>query len=178
MRDTLEEDKSALTKAKDDMAMYYNWWWTLAPVYKPGDRVYLNASDIHTTWPLKKLSHPRLGPFPGERHVGMNIHHLTLPLLMKHLHPVFNVIKLTLAPLDLIPSSILSQVGRLQCRREHLGILRKCRKHSGKGHRLPCPKPSHPMLHPNYGLWLNPFLTHLLHDTSIGLMLFWKGGRL
>jgi hypothetical protein len=24
MRDTLEEDKSALTKAKDDMAMYYN----------------------------------------------------------------------------------------------------------------------------------------------------------
>jgi hypothetical protein len=77
---------------------------TTSPVYKPGDKVYLDANDIHTTQPSKKLSHHWIGPFPVERHVRMNAYHLTLPLPMKHLHPVFNMIKLTLAPLDPIPS--------------------------------------------------------------------------
>jgi len=54
MRNTLEEAKSALAKAKDDMAKYYNQWQTPAPVYMPGDKVYLDASDIHTTRPSKK----------------------------------------------------------------------------------------------------------------------------
>jgi hypothetical protein len=69
----------------------------------PGDKVYLDASDICTTQPSKKLSHHQLGPFPVERHVGINAYHLTLPLLMKHLYPVFNVVKFTLAPMDPIP---------------------------------------------------------------------------
>jgi len=103
MRDTLEEAKSALTKAKDDMARYYNQRRTPAPAYAPGDKVYLDASDIHTTRPSKKLSHRRLGPFPVERRIGTNAYRLTLPLSMKRLHPVFNVIKLTPAPLDPIP---------------------------------------------------------------------------
>ena len=103
MRDTLEEAKSALTKAKDDMARYYNQRQTPTPVYAPGNKVYLDASDIHTTWPSKKLSHCYLGPFLVKRHIGTNTYCLTLPLLMKHLHPVFNVIKLTLAPPDSIP---------------------------------------------------------------------------
>ena len=102
MKSTLEEAKSAMAKAKDDMARYYNQRRTPAPVYGPGDRVYLDASDIHTTRPSKKLSHRRLGPFPVERHVGMNAYRLTLPPSMKHLHPVFNVVKLTPAPMDLI----------------------------------------------------------------------------
>jgi hypothetical protein len=34
----------------------------------------------------------------------MNAYHLTLPPLMRYLHLVFNVIKLTLAPSDPIPS--------------------------------------------------------------------------
>jgi hypothetical protein len=34
----------------------------------------------------------------------MNAYHLTLPPLMRCLHPVFNVIKLTLAPSNPIPS--------------------------------------------------------------------------
>src|SRR6266699_3832703 len=100
MKSTLEEAKSAMAKAKDDMARYYNQRRTPAPVYGPGDRVYLNASDIHTTRPLKKLSHRRLGPFPVERRIGMNTYRLTLPPSIKHLHPVFNVVKLMLAPTD------------------------------------------------------------------------------
>jgi hypothetical protein len=103
MRDTLEEAKSALTKAKDDMTRYYNQQRTLAPVYKPGNKVYLDASNIHTTWPLKKLSHHCLGPFPVERGIRMNAYCLTLPPPMRHLHPAFNVVKLTLAPPDPIP---------------------------------------------------------------------------
>jgi hypothetical protein len=103
MKNTLEEAKSALAKAKDDMTRYYNQRRTPAPTYAPGDKVYLEASDIHTTRPSKKLSHRRLGPFPVERRVGTNAYRLTLPPSMKRLHPVFNVVKLTPAPADPIP---------------------------------------------------------------------------
>jgi hypothetical protein len=103
MKSTLEEAKSALAKAKDDMARYYNQRRTPAPVYQPGDKVYLDAADIHTTRPSKKLSHRRLGPFPVERRVGTNAYRLTLPPSMRRLHPVFNVVKLTPAPNDPIP---------------------------------------------------------------------------
>jgi hypothetical protein len=50
MASTLEKAKSALAKAKNDMAQYYNCHRTLAPVYKIGDMVYLDSWDIHTTW--------------------------------------------------------------------------------------------------------------------------------
>ena len=63
MKDTLDEAKSALSQSKDDMARYYDRNRTPAPDYQPGDKVYLDASDIHTTRPSKKLSHRRLGPF-------------------------------------------------------------------------------------------------------------------
>jgi hypothetical protein len=49
MKMALEEAKSALNKAKDNMARYYNQKRLLTPTYKPGDRVYLDASDISTT---------------------------------------------------------------------------------------------------------------------------------
>ena len=57
MKTTLEEARSALTKSKEDMAWYYNQCQSLAPVFKPGDKVYLDRSDIHTTRPSQKLSH-------------------------------------------------------------------------------------------------------------------------
>ena len=63
MKSTLEEAKAALAKSKDDMTKYYNQGRTPAPEYKPGDKVYLDASDINTTRPSRKLSHRRLGPF-------------------------------------------------------------------------------------------------------------------
>ncbi|GLB35706.1 putative retrotransposable element tf2 155 kda protein type 1-like [Lyophyllum shimeji] len=61
-----EEAKAALAKAKDDMARYYDQRRIPAPEYKPGDRVYLDASDIQTTRPSKKLSHRYLGPYTIE----------------------------------------------------------------------------------------------------------------
>ena len=51
MKSTLEEAKAALAKSKDDMTRYYNQRRTAAPEYRPGDRVYLDASDVHTTQP-------------------------------------------------------------------------------------------------------------------------------
>ena len=82
------------------MAKYYDWRRTPAPEYQPGDKVYLDASDIHTTRPSRKLSHRRLGPFPVVKKVGNGAYRLCLPPSMSRIHPVFNVIKLTLAPED------------------------------------------------------------------------------
>ena len=70
---------------------------TPAPDYQPRDKVYLDASDIHTTRPSRKLSHQRLGPFPIVRKVGNSAYRLQLPPSMTHLHPIFNIVKLTLA---------------------------------------------------------------------------------
>jgi len=70
MESATEEAKSAICKAQEDMARYYNRRRSLAPVFKPGDRVYLDTSDIRTTRPSPKLSHRRLGPFEVEHQVG------------------------------------------------------------------------------------------------------------
>jgi Integrase zinc binding domain len=70
MEDALEEAKAALTKSKDDMAKYYDQKRTPSPDYKPGDKVYLDASDTQTNRPSRKLSHCRLGPFPIVKQVG------------------------------------------------------------------------------------------------------------
>src|SRR6202789_1197539 len=67
MKEAMDEAKAALTKSKDDMAKYYDRKRTSAPEYQPGDKVYLDASDIQTTRLSKKLSHHRLGPFDGLR---------------------------------------------------------------------------------------------------------------
>jgi len=103
MRTVIEEAKSTICKAQDDMKRYYNSRRTPAPVFNPGDKVFLDASDIRTTCPLQKLSHRRLGPFVVERRIGPMAYCLKLPHWMKQLHLVFNVVKLTPAPDDPIP---------------------------------------------------------------------------
>jgi len=102
MRTAIDEAKSAIRKAQDDMKRYYDRRRTLALVFKPGDKVFLDVSDIRTTCPSQKLSHRRLGPFVIEWQIGPMAYCLRLPHWMKQLHPVFNVVKLTLAPDDLI----------------------------------------------------------------------------
>ena len=63
MRNMLEEAKSALAKSKDDMARYYDQRRVPVLEYQPRDKVYLDASNVSTTQPSRKLSHRRLGPF-------------------------------------------------------------------------------------------------------------------
>jgi len=57
MKSVTEEAKSAIRKAQENMTRYYNRKRTSAPVYKLGDRVYLDALDIKMTRPSPKLSH-------------------------------------------------------------------------------------------------------------------------
>jgi len=57
MRMAIEEAKSVICKAQDDMKRYYNRRRTPAPVFNPGNKVFLDASDIQTTHPSQKLSH-------------------------------------------------------------------------------------------------------------------------
>ena len=102
MQSATEEAKSVIRKAQEDMMYYYNWR-SLAPVFKPGDQVYLDMSDIRMARLSLKLSHRRLGPFEIERQVGLLAYHLKLPHGMRQLHPVFNIVKLSAALEDPIP---------------------------------------------------------------------------
>ena len=67
MKSTLEEAKSALKKLKEEMTQYYNQRREPAPIYKPGDRVFLDGSDIQMTQPSKKLAHKFLVPTQSRR---------------------------------------------------------------------------------------------------------------
>jgi hypothetical protein len=62
----IEEAKAALTKAKDEYTMLYNRRREPALVFAPGDRVWLDGSDITTNRPLSKLSHQHLGPLADD----------------------------------------------------------------------------------------------------------------
>ena len=57
MKEVQKEVRTALDKAKDDMAQYYNQHWMPALKYLLGDKVYLDAEDIQTTHLSKKLSY-------------------------------------------------------------------------------------------------------------------------
>jgi len=103
MKSATKEAKFAIHKAQEDMARYYNQRRSPTPVFKPGDQVYLDASDIKTTCPSLKLSHCRLGPFKVKYQVGPSAYHLKLPHRMRLLHLVFNVVKLSATPEDPIP---------------------------------------------------------------------------
>jgi len=108
MRTAIEKAKSTIRKAQDDMKRYYDHRRTPAPVFNPGDKVFLDASDIRTTYPSQKLSHRRLGPFVVERRIGPMAYRLKLPHWMKQLHPVFNVVKFTPGLDDPIPGRKLT----------------------------------------------------------------------
>jgi len=95
--------EKSLEEAKDDMAWYYNQCQTPASQYQVGDQVFLDASDIRTTWPSQKLSHRYLRPYVIQRRVGRHSYRLQLPQSLSHLHPVFNTVKLILALEDPIP---------------------------------------------------------------------------
>jgi transposase InsO family protein len=99
----IEKAKAALTKVKDKYTMYYNHQHEPAPVFAPGDRVWLDGSDIATNQPLSKLSHRRLGPFLIEACVGHGAYCLALPPHFCHLHPIFPVVKLSPTLPDPIP---------------------------------------------------------------------------
>ena len=61
MEEATKEAHSALEKAADDMAHFYDVHHQAAPAYKVSNKVWLNAQNISTTRPMKKLDHKWLG---------------------------------------------------------------------------------------------------------------------
>jgi hypothetical protein len=75
------------------MKHFYDKHQGKTPQYKVGDKVWLDASNINTGRPMKKLDHKRLGPYAITKVLSNNAYELKLPKSMK-IHPVFSVIKL------------------------------------------------------------------------------------
>src|SRR5882672_5702334 len=58
-----KEACSALSRAVDDMARFYDTHRREAPLYMVRDKVWLNGQNITTTRPMKKLDHKWLSPY-------------------------------------------------------------------------------------------------------------------
>jgi hypothetical protein len=61
-----------------------------APSYLPGDKVWLNARNLHTNRPSHKLDNRCHRPFTVIKEVGKYAYQLDLPTTMD-IHPVFHV---------------------------------------------------------------------------------------
>ena len=96
METSLEEARAALSKEQAEYTLYYNRRCDPAPIFQPGNWVLLDASDIQMDRPSKKLDSLHLGPFKVITAVGKATYKLELPPSLRHLHPVFQVVKLLL----------------------------------------------------------------------------------
>jgi hypothetical protein len=90
MRAGLEEAKSALQKATEDMKRFYNRHHDGKEEFQVGDKVWLDTRYMTTTRPAKKLDDRWFGPFPVEVRISWNVYRLKLPASMK-VHPVFHI---------------------------------------------------------------------------------------
>ena len=79
-------------------------WHLLIPGFKAGDSVWLDARNIKTKHPSKKLDHRHLSPFPIVEMVSSHAAWLGLPLALKCIHPVFHVSLLQPTDPSLIPN--------------------------------------------------------------------------
>ena len=73
---------------------FYDVHRRAAPVYKVGNKVWLNVQNISKTRPMKKLDHKLLGPYPINKVISHNAYSLELPSSFGHTHPVFSVVLL------------------------------------------------------------------------------------
>jgi hypothetical protein len=87
IHDRLVENVKA---AQDSQARYYDAKHERVE-FQPGDMVWLNASNISTSRPSKKLDWKRLGPYKVIKRIGLQAYQLALPPTMRHLHNVFHV---------------------------------------------------------------------------------------
>ena len=77
-----------------------------APVYRPGDKVWLDARNITTTRPCRKLDYKRLGPFTVKRAIGSHAYELDLPATLR-IHPVQHTWLLEPAREDPFPGQVI-----------------------------------------------------------------------
>ena len=92
---------SALQRAADNMVYFHDVHNQHAPTYKVGHKVWLNAQNITTTQPMKKLDHKWL-PYTVDKVISQNAYWLQLPSSFGHTHLMFSTILLQPYEEDLI----------------------------------------------------------------------------
>ncbi len=86
--------KQSLEKATDQIKVQYNKKRRPAVKYKPGDKVWLDTTNLHLPRPKKKLSDKQTSPFEITAKKGASAY--TLKLLTNwRIHPMFNEVLLT-----------------------------------------------------------------------------------
>jgi hypothetical protein len=86
---THDRATQALQKTKDNMSKYYDQHHREAPEYQVGDEVLLNAKNIRTVRPTKKLAPKLYGPFRVLAKIGKSSYRLELQSRWR-IHNVFH----------------------------------------------------------------------------------------
>ena len=95
MKEIHEEAAIALRQAADRMKEKFDAHTRPAKEYSPGDKVYLESTNLKTHRPSRKLDDKRFGPFDVIEKIGRSAYKLKLPNSWQALHPVFNESYLT-----------------------------------------------------------------------------------
>ncbi|KAF8624381.1 hypothetical protein AX17_007149, partial [Amanita inopinata Kibby_2008] len=90
-----EEVHAAIQRVQETMKENFDKRHKTAQSYKTGDLVFLEATNITTVQPTKKLAECRLGPFKIIRQVGTALYELKLPDSWTLIHPIFHETLLT-----------------------------------------------------------------------------------
>jgi hypothetical protein len=86
---THDRATQALEKTKDNMSKYYDQHQQPQPTYKEGDEVLLNAKNIRTVRPTRKLAPKLYGPFRILARIGKSAYGLELQSRWR-IHNVFH----------------------------------------------------------------------------------------
>ena len=101
-----EELRMTLLDAQERMRRHYDGKREPQPNFQVGDKVMLNAKNIQTLQPSKKLDHWMCGPWTIIKHVGPRVFQLDLKEYKGRKHDVFPVSLLEPYHESTIPSHV------------------------------------------------------------------------
>lgn len=105
-----EHLQGQLSISNDRMARHANRHRRAPPLYKEGDKVYINSKNFHTARPAKKLEDKFMGPWPIIRKVHENAYKIGIPAHLG-VNPVFHSNLLQLDPNDPVRNQVQQEQG-------------------------------------------------------------------